>query len=171
MIENEDAGNYTEPLETSGVFAERFGKALNSVVANEENRELWERFRYAFEYRGRYPWMGEAKYFTEESEKVVKERALAYALRTALILHNTSLTERMSQDARTELDSDFVDNLTAAMGRVARDPFILESFPHSLARLGFQPDELSVEEIGHEIRQSVHIYWDRSELGLSPDPW
>jgi hypothetical protein len=168
MTERENLNNEVESEDLSSPFAERFGDALGKVLDDEENRELWERFRYAFEYRAEFPWLGEAQGSDVPDDA---EGAIAYALRTALSTYSASPPERMPGEARTELDPGFLDDLGAAAEFVANDEFTVYAFAHSLWHAGLQPEELSVEDVSREIQRAVHTYWDRSESGLSPDPW
>lgn len=151
----------------------KVAEAFNSLVDDPENTQLWERFRFTYEERRKYPWLRESG----QSPLYQGRNGLIEALKNVLFYHYQEsqdwlIRRNMDRGMQTEIDVNFLSELKVSAGEAVSDDRTLQRFARSLKDKNLQVDQLDASGLQQELRHSISIYWENTHAhGYSGDPW
>lgn len=143
-------------------FQKKLHEAFLHVLEFERSRELdlLERFRFAYEYRKRFDWLGESG-----------KDGLVFALKRALALYPADSVRDVDQKGRQKLDIEFTKDLAASVEAVVLDPVSGAKFAHSLWYASVKVDIIPTSELSQHVVKALNTYCDRYNSGTSIEPW
>jgi hypothetical protein len=147
------------PLSVSAHFHEAVYTALLGIIGGGQHDAVLQAFRYAYEHRRGYPWLGEAK-----------KDGLAYALSRALGSY-TSATVDAGDNPGRPVDQPFRRQLEDAAQKAASYPLSLKLFAAALACDGIRADTLTVDELEGYLARAFRSYSAQPSAGTSLEPW
>ncbi len=157
-------------------FQERFRKAFLSMIQSSKYVPVLGYFRSAYEYRKQFPWLGESKNTSGESN----QDGLSYALQAALatyIVSSPIITEpspggrNIPERHRKRSDSEWTGRLAIAAEATIDEAFSLERFENRLSRGGVNVNTITPRVLQEHIAEALTSYYNRRMIGTAPDPF
>jgi len=147
------------------------------MINAPEYRDVFARFRSAYEYRKQFPWLEESK----KDRNGDNQDGLAYALRAALatyIVNESAQTGGRGAQVKsldiqegTQFDFEWTSALMTAITTTIEEGFSLERFENRLSRAEGNVDIISPNLLRKHIVAALDNYSAHRMIGLSPDPF
>ncbi len=149
-------------------FQKKFREAMLGIIQSPDCNAVLEDFRTAYEYRRKFPWLGEN---TTDGLAYALQAALdSYIISGPITAEEFAVPRGFGEETDSSIDSEWAERLRIAADTTIKEAFSLESFENELAEADIDIDTISSHTLQGYIADALERYYNRRMIGLSPDP-